>query len=119
MAVLDTLERNTQSCKLAFFAIDTRSLRVPVTRLVRRNMKLQQVAWRNSVLVVCNCNGNLFLLTKDVIQRKFELHPLPYSHKENDYIEIIVTRSDVRYCPSSVLDIMYFQYHVRTYFIKR
>ena len=40
-------------------------------------------------------------------------------HKENDSVEIIVTLSDVRYCPSSVLDIMYFRYNVRTHFTKR
>ena len=71
------------------------------------------------VLVVYMCNGNLFSLTKDLIHRKFELHPLPYSYKEDDSVEIIVTRSDVRYYSSSVLDIMYFRYNVRTYFTKR
>ena len=60
------------------------------------------------VLIVCNGNANIFLLTKDLIHRKFDLHLLPYSRKENGSIEVVAP-SDIRYCPSSALDIMYFR----------
>ena len=64
------------------------------------------------------CNANLSLLTKDLIHRKFELHLSPYSRKENDSIEVDAP-SDIRYCPSSVFDIIYFRYYIRTYFTKK
>ena len=57
---------------------------------------------------------NIFLLTKDLINGKFEPHLVPYSRKENGSIKVM---SDTAYFLA--LDIMYLRYGIRPDLLKK